>query len=166
MKLAFLVVGGLLMAGPIGAQVQQPPNTAEISKILGIKTWRVRKPWRAHDIWSIEMIGLDKVKPEGDPGSSLTRRGYLLALRESEDSGSNNTYRFTLPQQALSYSSGVIDLCKDLDCGATEISFFPHPRYSKDGSQCLLAKLKTLDGTVRYLALVLASYTPQNSSSK
>jgi hypothetical protein len=156
----------IILSSSADAQVQRPPSNAEISKILGIKTWRVRKPLRGHDIWSIEMIHAENLRPEGDPGSALTHSTYLFALREVGGEGHAELYRFTLPQQGSSYSSGDIDLCKDLDCGATEITFFPRPRYSKDGKQCILATLKTLSGDVRYLALVVANYSSQDAPSK
>ena len=158
MRIATGVIVCLLGTLSMRGQQQTPPTTAETAKILGIKTWRVRKPARGSYVWSIEMIRPEQLRPQGDPGSSLSRDGYLFALREAGGEGNSNLYRFTLPQQGNSYSSGDIDLCKDLDCGANEISFFSHPRYSKDGSQCILAKLKTLSGDVRYLALVIARY--------
>lgn len=162
MKLGF-ALAAFLLCTPMVAQVQTPPSAAEIADVLGIHTWRVRKPLQVHRIWDIKMIDSSEVKPPGEPGSSLSRQGYLLALRDLGRSSGGTKVAFTLPQEGTSYSSGEFDLAGDLkSSGQVNIEYFPRPRYSRDGSQCLIGKVTSAeDGTFRYIALVLASNRPQ-----
>jgi len=144
-------------------RAQRPPTTAEIARILGIRIWQVRKPWRLHRIWDIQMIPASSVKPQGNPGSKLTQKTYMLAFRDFDQSTGNAKVLFTLPQQAKSYSSGDFDLTGDLPADdQLNIEYFSRPRYAKDGTQCVIGQVTdAMNGQIRYIALVLASNMPQ-----
>jgi len=109
------------------------------------------------------MIPASSVKPQGNPGSKLTQKTYMLAFRDFDQSTGNAKVLFTLPQQAKSYSSGDFDLTGDLPADdQLNIEYFSRPRYAKDGTQSVIGQVTdAMNGQIRYIALVLASNMPQ-----
>ena len=156
MRLALLLAGASILTAPAAAR--QPPRVAR-SSATSAHVWRVRKPLRAIGVWTIAMIEPVDILPTGKPIKNLTRAAYRLSLRPEPAPDGNPKYRYTLPQRGSRHITGHIDLCADLICeGDKQIEFFPKPRYSQDGTQCLLGRITTLaDRNVRYHALNLAT---------
>jgi hypothetical protein len=88
----------------------------------------------------------------------------MLSFRDFDQSTSNAKVLFVLPQQAESFSTGDFDLTGDLPPDdQLNIEYYERPRYSADGTQCLIGQVTdAMNGQVRYIALMLASNTPQS----
>jgi hypothetical protein len=134
------------------AQTQQRSVTnAELLKILKIKTFRVRTlpdPW----VWNIEVVNKKDVRAVGQPKNGLWAGIGLLALRDI----GNDVYEFTLPEHSGAFSQGKFELCKQVECaGQYSLKWLKSPRYSLDGTQCLLAEFEKLgeDSPSAYIAL-------------
>ena len=127
-------------------------STSELLKILRIKTFRVRTlndPW----VWDIKVLKQSEVKPLGKPDRPGSPGLGLIALRDI----GNDVYEFTLPERGGAFSQGKFELCKEIECaGQYSTRWLKLPKYSFDGTQCLLAEFENLgeDGPSAYIALV------------
>jgi hypothetical protein len=129
-------------------------TAAELARILGVVVLRVHFPVTHNGQWTITVLKSKEVKTYKTRSVGLTTKVGLLAFRETEKEGA---YQFTLPEANGGFSQGKLDICKEIECGGQhEIEWFKAPRYSADGTQCLLAKISVLEsGEIAYLALVL-----------
>jgi hypothetical protein len=142
-----------LLSGASGQQTQAPPTAAELLNILRITTFRVYAPEAVNYVWDIKMLRKTQLLPSGPKPLGLTKYTGLLSFRDVGD----RVYEFTLPERQGRYSQGKFDICKGIECGGqTSIHWLKQPRYSANGSQCVLAEFTSDIGDKpdAYLTLV------------
>jgi hypothetical protein len=129
-------------------------TTSELARILGVKVFRVHFPLSHNGQWTISVLKPKEVKISNTRSVGLTTTLGLFAFRETEK---ESVYQYTLPEAKGVFSQGKLDICKEIECGGQhDIEWFKTPRYSADGTQCLLAKISVFEsGEIAYLALVL-----------
>jgi hypothetical protein len=83
----------------------------------------------------------DQLKRTGIQPKGLSAPTALLSLQER----ANGVYQFTLPERRGAFSQGEFELCKVVSCeGQWSVKWLKTPRYSVDGSQCILAEFTNL----------------------
>ena len=136
----------LLSAGScpfLAAQQETPPTVGELLRILRIKTFRVRTPASADEVWDLKMLPRSEVTVHGTKPKGLTPSMGLLSMRDV----GNDVYEFTTPERRGAYSQGNFEVCKEISCsGQYSIHWLKRPSYSGDGTQCLLGEFSNMEG--------------------
>lgn len=152
---ALSLAAAFAISGTCVADENAPPTMQELLNVLQIRTYRLRAP--SEGLWDIEVLKPAQLRPQSAAPRGLTTATFLFAMREDE----GGAYEFTLPESNGGFSQGKFELCKQVDCsGAYAVNWLKQPRYSEDGSQCVVAEYYFFDEKQPSAYVVLVKANP------
>jgi hypothetical protein len=133
-----IVLVFLLAFGAAGTaqQPSAPVTMSELLDILQIHVYRVHTPTVRGEIWQVQVVPADGLRPRGARPTGLSSDVRLFSIRNRE----KDLWVYQLPEPRGEGILGEFDLCKEANCDSPYwIDWYKAPIYSADGMQCVLA---------------------------